>query len=84
MLKTDASDVGIGAILTQCEHGLEPVIAYGSRKLNSADQNYRVPEREALAVVWRVHHFCPYLLRTAICCSNGSSAIEVSPNHERP
>lgn len=61
VLKTDASGVGIGAILTQVQEGGEKVIAYGSRKLSKAEQCYGVSEREALAVVWGVTHFRPFL-----------------------
>ena len=61
VIKTDASGVGIGAVLTQVQSGKERVIAYGSRKLNKAEQSYSVPEREALAVVWGVNHFRQFL-----------------------
>ena len=60
-LKTDASDTAIGAIVTQVQDGKERVIAYGSRKLNSAEQLYAVTDREALPVVWGMIHFKPYL-----------------------
>jgi RNase H-like domain found in reverse transcriptase len=50
-VQTDASETGIGAVLQQKdENGTRPV-AYMSRKLNAAEENYTVYDRELLAVV---------------------------------
>eukprot|EP00731_Ephydatia_muelleri_P019301 Em0012g126a len=63
VLDTDASDVGIGAVLSQpSEDGSERVIAYASRSLSRQEQRYCVTRRELLAVVEFTHHFRPYLL----------------------
>jgi hypothetical protein len=47
---TDASDLGLGAMLLQEDHS----VAFESRKLNSNELNYETREREMLAVV----HMC--------------------------
>ena len=61
MLRTDVSYIGLGAVLLQeYEDGIFPV-AYGSRKLTRAEQNYAVVERECLAIVWAIGKFYRYL-----------------------
>ena len=63
ILDTDASNQGIGAVLSQ-EHddGLEHVVAYASRVLSKAERRYSVTRKEMLAVVSFLHHFRSYLL----------------------
>ena len=63
ILDTDASDTGIGAVLSRVqEDGSERVIAYASRVLTKPERRYCVTRRELLAVVCFVQHFRPYLL----------------------
>ncbi|XP_076748173.1 uncharacterized protein LOC143421991 [Maylandia zebra] len=61
-LDTDASNCGIGAILSQVQGGEERVLAYGSRWLSATEQNYCTTRRELLAVVAFTSHFRQYLL----------------------
>lgn len=61
VLTTDASLYAIGAVLSQGEVGKDLPIAYASRTLNKAETNYSTIEREALAIIWAVKHFRPYL-----------------------
>jgi len=62
ILDTDASDVAIGAVLSQVEGGLERVIAYAGRALARNESNYCVTRKELLAVVYFTKHFRQYLL----------------------
>ena len=63
ILDTDASDVGIGAVLSQKDDGGdERVVAYASKSLSRAEQHYCATRRELLAVVTFIRHFRPYLL----------------------
>ena len=65
ILRTDASDVGVGAVLLQqYDDGIFPV-AYASKKLLKREQNYSVVERECLAIVFGVKKFQKYIYGTS-------------------
>ena len=59
LLHVDASDQGLGLVLSQIQNGREVAIAYGGRDLNAAERNYSATEREALAVVAGIKKFQP-------------------------
>ena len=62
ILDTDASNDGIGGVLSQLDKdGREHVVAYG-RLLTKPERNYCVTRKELLAVVTFVTHFRTYLL----------------------
>lgn len=58
---TDASNYGVGAMLTQSVDGKEHPIAYMSRSLTAAEKNYSITERETLAVLVALEHWRCYL-----------------------
>ena len=62
ILDTDASDVGIAAVLSQVQDGKEWVIAYGSKRLSKEQERYSVTRRELLAVIYFVEKFRHFLL----------------------
>jgi hypothetical protein len=61
VLRTDACDTGLGAVLLQEHDGTLFPVAYGSRKLSAAEKNYSVSERECLGIVFGISRFERYL-----------------------
>ena len=61
ILKVDASDTGLGAVLMQNFDSGEFPISYTSKKLLPRKKNYAVIEKECLAIVWAVKKFEFYL-----------------------
>jgi hypothetical protein len=72
VLECDASENAIGAVLSQEGH---PVM-YLSRSLTSAEKNYAVIEREALAIVWAVKRAEKFLLGRQFTIRTDHRALE--------
>lgn len=63
ILETDASKVGLGAVLSQIQDdGTVHPVAYASRSVDKHERNYGISELETLGLVWAVRYFRPYLL----------------------
>ena len=60
-LTTYVSEHAVGAMLTQEKDGVDMLIAYFSKVMNSCEQNYSKAEKECLAVLYAVTNFRPYL-----------------------
>jgi hypothetical protein len=61
IVDTDASNVGIGAVLSEVQDGQERIIAYYSKTLKKAERNYCVTRQELLAIVRTMEHSHKYL-----------------------
>ena len=61
IVDTDASDYGIGGVLSQNVEGTEHVIAYFSKSINPAQQKYCTTRRELLVVVATLDHCKGYV-----------------------
>lgn len=60
-IQADASNFGIGAVLTQNDGDGEYVIEYFSAKLTKAEMKYSPTEKELLAVIKSLRHFKYYI-----------------------
>lgn len=60
-LRTDASSIGLGAVLLQENQGMLHPVLYASKKLLDRETRYSTIERECLALVWGVQKFARYL-----------------------
>ena len=61
VLRTDASNVGLGSALMQEFEGRLFPVAYASRKLLRRETHYSPIEKECLAIVWAIRTFSLYL-----------------------
>ena len=61
ILDTDASNIGLGGVLSQIQNDEECVIAYCSRALRPSQRKYCTTKREMLAAVSMCMQFCSYL-----------------------
>ncbi len=62
VLQTDASELGVGAMLSQILKGMEHPVMFISRKLLPHEKNYATVEKECLAIKWAVEKLRYYLL----------------------
>ena len=73
LLKTDASKLGLGAVLCQKQSdGRYHPVAFGSRALHGVEVNYHSTKLEFLAMKWSIKHFQTYLLgcHFKVCMDN--------------
>ncbi|MBW0576224.1 hypothetical protein O181_115939 [Austropuccinia psidii MF-1] len=74
ILKTDASDYALDAVLSQISDSGKHPIAFDSRKLLPDELNYEIHDKELLGIVWALKCWRAFLLYL-------SSSFEVLTNH---
>ncbi len=77
ILQTDASNRGVGAVLTQIdEEGQEHPVSYYSRKLLPREQRYSTVEKELLAIKLATNAYKVYLLGRRFTIVTDHRALE--------
>ena len=76
ILDTDASNTGLGAVLSQMQDGQERVLGYFSRSLSKTERNYCVTRRELLALVAATEHFNYFLYGQKFVMRTDHSALQ--------
>ncbi len=94
ILDTDASDKGIGAVLSQLvpieedeqeeQHYEEKVLGYASRTLSLHEKRYCTTRKELLAVVWFLRHYRPYLYGQEFIVRTDHSSLQWLCNFWEP
>ncbi|GFN98796.1 Zinc finger protein [Plakobranchus ocellatus] len=76
VLRTDASDRGLGAALMQENKDTLFLVANASKKLTDSERKYSVTEREDLAIVWGMKKFLLYLYGTVFTLQSDHGALQ--------
>lgn len=84
ILDTDASGLGIGAVLSQVQERKERVLAYYSRSLSKAERQYCVTRKELLAVVAAVKHFHHFVYGQTTTVRTDHGALRWLLNFKNP
>ena len=84
ILDTDASDSGLGAVLSQVQDGREKVIAYFSKTMTKVERRYCVTRKELLAVVSSVKLFQHYLYGRRFLVRSDHGALRWLLNFRNP
>ena len=75
ILDTDSSGWAVGAVLSQVQDNAEKVIAYFSKALSKAEQDYCVTRKELLAVVLALENFHPYVYGREVIVRTDNAAV---------
>ena len=76
ILTTDASDSGIGGVLSQCFDNVEKPVMFLSRTLNQHEKNYATTHKECLAIVWCIKQCEHYLMANTFIVRTDHNALK--------
>ena len=76
ILDCDASDYGIGTVLSQIQQGAQRPVYYASQLFGKHERNHNVTRKELLAVVTFVRKFKQYLLGRPFTIRTDHAALQ--------
>lgn len=76
ILRTDASGVGLGAVLAQVVDGVERPVLFLSRRLTDVETRYHSNEQECLALTWALERLRAYLLNRRFTVFTDNTALK--------
>jgi hypothetical protein len=83
-LDTDASNEGLGAVLSQEQDGEYRVLVYASRSLSSAERSYCTTRKELLAVTYGLKQYRQYLLGRHFVIRTDHAALQTMRRMPEP
>jgi len=84
IVDSDASDVAVGAVLSQVIDGIERPIVFYPKVMNHTQRNYCPTRRELLAVIAAMQHFRHYLLGNKVILRTDHHSLKWLNTFKRP
>ena len=84
VVTTDASNKGIGVILSQIINGEERVIAYASRTLTAGESNYYATQLELLSIIHHLDKFRNYLVGRKFKLRSDHKSLQYLQTFKKP
>ena len=84
VVECDASDYGLGAVISQRQDGDEKVIAYASRVIEDRERRYSTTKKEMLAMVYAIKHFRHYLYGRSFTVRTDHNALKWLQSFKEP
>ncbi|KAK6177716.1 hypothetical protein SNE40_015762 [Patella caerulea] len=84
IIDCDASNEGLGAVLSQVQDGTERVICFYSKAFSSAERKYCVTRRELLAMITSIKNFHHYLYGRKFLVRTDHGALRWLFNFKNP
>ena len=84
ILDMNASGLAVGAVLSQVQDGREVVLAYLSKALGAAEQNYCITRKELFAVVTACRAWHQYIYGRPVVVRTDNSAVAWAKRIKKP